>query len=151
MEVAFGGNRDLRKAYEQLFAGEIERADAALLAGRGFDATVTRTRTVVVAVFAVAVALAGLIALLMARFIVRPLRQVSAVLDAVGAGDLSQHVAVEQQDEVGQMARSLRRASETLRRTVMDLTTHSTALDGAAGDLTRTSRDSAASAAAGSQ
>ncbi|GAA0797014.1 methyl-accepting chemotaxis protein [Spirilliplanes yamanashiensis] len=149
--AALGPNRDLRKTYEQLFDAETTRANEALVAGQDFDATVAKTRTAVVVVFLAAVVLAAAIALLVARLIVQPLRRVSGVLDAVAAGDLSQDADVRQNDELGRMAGSLRQASETLRRTVHDLTSHSAALGDAAQDLTRTSRDSATNADAGSR
>jgi methyl-accepting chemotaxis protein len=99
----------------------------------------------------IAVALAVGLALLVARMIVAPLRQVSSVLDAVADGDLTHDAGVEQRDELGQMATALRRASTTLRQTVSDLGGHSTELATAANSLTATSRQSASSADAGAR
>jgi methyl-accepting chemotaxis protein len=130
---------------------EIAQGTATAVVRSDFDATVTRTRIVVMAVFVAAVVLAVLLALLVSRMIVGPLRRVSEVLDAVAGGDLSQEAHVEQRDEVGGMARSLQRATDTLRRTVKDLDLHSTSLSESAGQLTRTSRESAASAEAGAR
>jgi methyl-accepting chemotaxis protein len=130
---------------------EIAQGTDAAAVRRDFDATVTSTRIVVMAVFVAAVVLAVLLALLVSRMIVGPLRRVSDVLDAVAGGDLSQDAHVEQRDEVGGMARSLLRATDTLRRTVKDLDLHSTSLSESAGQLTRTSRESAASAEAGAR
>jgi methyl-accepting chemotaxis protein len=149
--AALGANRDLRKAYETLFAEEIARADAALIEGKEFDATVVSTRTSLIWTIALALALAIFLALWVARMIVTPLRRVSVVLDAVAEGDLSKDPDVEQRDEVGHMARSLRRAIATVRATITDLAAHSQNLNTAAGALAATSRDSAASAEAGAR
>ncbi|MFI5937531.1 HAMP domain-containing protein [Actinoplanes sp. NPDC051494] len=146
-----GANRDLRKSYETLLADEIGRADDALVAGEDFDATVRDIRTLVIAVFVIGAAVAVLLALLVARMIVVPLRRVSGVLEAVADGDLSRDADVEQRDEVGRMAQSLRRATTTLRQTVSDLASHSTRLGAAAGSLAATSRESTGSAEAGAR
>ncbi|MFI7602117.1 methyl-accepting chemotaxis protein [Actinoplanes sp. NPDC049681] len=151
IDVALGANRDLRKSYETLLGNEIARADQALLAGRDFDSTVRNIQLVVFLAFVIAVALAVVLALLVARMIVVPLRRVSSVLDAVADGDLTHDAAVDQRDELGQMATALRRATTTLRQTVSDLAGHSTELATAANSLTATSRQSASSADAGAR
>ncbi|MEU7908632.1 methyl-accepting chemotaxis protein [Actinoplanes sp. NPDC049118] len=151
IEASFGANRDLRKAYEEQFATETARADAALLAGEQFDATVTKTRTTVIVTMCLALVLSVLLALWVARMIVTPLRRVSEVLDAVAGGDLSRDPEVDQKDELGGMALALRQATATLRTTVTDLSAHSQNLNTAAGALAATSRDSAASAETGAR
>ncbi|GAA3350940.1 CHASE3 domain-containing protein [Amorphoplanes nipponensis] len=149
--AALGANRDLRKAYEEQLAAEIARADEALIAGRRFDATVTSTRISLIWTILIALALAVFLALWVARMIVTPLRRVSAVLEAVAEGDLSRTLDVDQRDELGHMATSLRRATATLRQTVTDLARHSRTLGAAAGELAATSRNSAASAETGAR
>src|SRR5512139_903875 len=64
-------------------------------------------RTLVIVILVLGLALAVLLAIFVANRIVRPLRKVSDVLDAVASGDLTRHVDVESKDEVGQMARAL--------------------------------------------
>jgi methyl-accepting chemotaxis protein len=149
--VAFGANRELRKAYEEQLATEIDRANTALIAGERFDATVTSTRLSLIWTIVLALTLAIFLALWVARMIVTPLRRVSSVLEAVAEGDLSQDLDVHQKDEVGHMASSLRRAVVTLRQTVTDLATHSRNLGAAAGDLAATSKNSATSAETGAR
>ena len=151
IQLALGDNRDLRKAYEELLSAEIEYADAALLEGQDFDAMAAETRIEVIAVLAVALLLSICSALYVARLIIQPLRRVSAVLDRVAEGDLSGEARVDQRDELGHMADSLRRATGTLRQTVTDLSEHSRTLAAEAESLTATSRRSSASAAEGSQ
>ncbi len=144
--AALGTNRDLRKAYEVELATEIARANEALIAGKQFDATVKSTRLGLVCTVALALILALILAVGVTRMIVTPLRRVSSVLDAVADGDLSQDSQVHQEDELGHMAASLRRATVTLRQTVADLADHSENLSGAAGALAANSNDSAANA-----
>ncbi|WP_433049982.1 methyl-accepting chemotaxis protein [Dactylosporangium sp. CS-033363] len=148
---AFGANRDLRKVYEGLLDTEIKRANAALVAGRDFDRTANETRVAVIALLCVALALAVAMSLYIANVIVHPLRRVSSVLRAVAGGDLTQDAGVDQRDEVGQMADSLRQARSQLRTTVADLAEHSTALASASEQLAATSRESAAGAESGSR
>jgi methyl-accepting chemotaxis protein len=151
VDAAMGANRDLRKTYEGLLADEIGRAEEALLAGRRFDDKVDETRTVVLAAFGTGVVISVVLALLVARMIVGPLRRVSGVLEAVADGDLTGDPDVDQRDELGQMAASLRRAAATLRTTVGELASHSTELAGAAGSLTASGRQSSASSDEGAR
>ncbi|MFI5492226.1 methyl-accepting chemotaxis protein [Actinoplanes sp. NPDC051859] len=149
--AAMGPNRDLRKTYETVLGEEIKRSSDALVAGRDFDSTVNTIRTVVAGSLVVAVALAVVLALVVARMILVPLREVSGVLDAMADGDLTRDAKVDQRDELGQMANSLRRAMTTLRSAVGDLARHSTELGTAADSLARTSRESSAGAEAGAR
>jgi methyl-accepting chemotaxis protein len=148
-EAALGANRELRKVYEGLLDEEIEYANAALLEGQEFDSMVTRTRTEIVVVLAAALVLAVAGARYVARLIIEPLRRVGRVLDQVAEGDLSGDPRVEQRDEVGHMADSLRRATGTLRETVTGLTAHAQTLAAEAEALAATSRQSSASAGQG--
>ncbi|WP_203682420.1 methyl-accepting chemotaxis protein, partial [Actinoplanes siamensis] len=149
--LALGANRDLRKAYETLLAQEIDYADAALLKGKEFDATVSRTRTLVTVMASTALVLAVVAALYVARLLVQPLRRVGQVLDRVAEGDLSGDLQVHQRDEIGAMADSLRRATGTLRQTVTDLGEHAQTLAAEAEALAQTSRHSSANAEQGAQ
>ncbi|WP_433381077.1 methyl-accepting chemotaxis protein [Actinoplanes sp. CA-142083] len=149
VKAAMNANRDLRKTYEGLLKDEIARADQALIAGPEFGSTVGTTRTALVIALTIALALGIFLALVVARMIVVPLRKVSVVLDAVADGDLTKDADVDQRDELGRMAGSLRRATGTLRQTVGDLGRHAHELSEAAGSLAGTSRESARSAEAG--
>ena len=149
--AALGPNRDLRKVYENLLDQEITRADAALVAGKEFGDTVSSVRFTVVVLLLVALALAVALALYIARLIVAPLGRVSRVLRAVADGDLTQDPAVDQRDEVGQMADALRTATGNLRRTVATLAEHSTVLASAAEELATTSTQSSQGAATGAR
>ncbi|WP_432511516.1 methyl-accepting chemotaxis protein [Kineococcus sp. SYSU DK001] len=97
------------------------------------------------------VLLAGLllalaVAVVVVRGITRPLGRVSAVLDAVAAGDLTQDAGIDSRDEIGRMAQSLRRATTNVRAVVQSITTTSAALAGASTQLSSTSAELAGSA-----
>ncbi|GAA0450058.1 hypothetical protein Ade02nite_59160 [Paractinoplanes deccanensis] len=151
VSVALNANRELRKTYETLLSAEITRANDALVAGESFDATVDRTRTEVLIAFAASVVLAAALALIAAQMIVRPLRKVSGVLDAMAEGDLTRDADVDQRDEVGHMAESLRRATTSVRTAMGDLSAQAKALDEAAASLAVTSSESSASSQEGAR
>jgi methyl-accepting chemotaxis protein len=149
--IAFGANRDLRKAYEELLAAEITRADQALIAGKAFDASVASTMVRIAVLLGVALMFAVALAVHVGRLIVRPLRRVSAVLDAVAGGDLTGDPQVPQRDELGDMADALRRATANLRATITAIGDHAITLSGASEELAVTSRHSADSAGRGAR
>ncbi|WP_081844625.1 methyl-accepting chemotaxis protein [Cellulomonas sp. URHE0023] len=93
-----------------------DEADAAMQQ----EATSTRqhARAVLVGLLAVGALLATTLGWLVARNISRTVREVATVLDRLGHGDLTGHVEVSSQDEVGRMATSLNAAIATLRDTV---------------------------------
>ncbi|MEU4693802.1 methyl-accepting chemotaxis protein [Actinoplanes sp. NPDC023714] len=150
-DVALNANRELRKTYEELLSAEIEYAGAALLQGKDFDDAVTATRVRIMICLVAALAFGVVAALAVARMIIKPLHRVGAVLDKVAEGDLSGDAQVDQRDELGHMAGSLRRATGTLRQTVTDLTAHAQTLAAEAGTLAETSRQSAGSADLGAR
>ncbi|XVU29459.1 methyl-accepting chemotaxis protein [Actinoplanes sp. CA-054009] len=151
VDAAMNANRDLRKTYETLLSDEITRANDALIAGQEFDATVGHTRTVVVIAFTASVVLAAALALVAAQMIVRPLRKVAGVLDAVAEGDLTKDADVDQRDEVGRMADGLRRATTSMRTAMGDLSAQAKVLDEAASSLAAVSSESSGSSREGAR
>ncbi|NAZ87450.1 HAMP domain-containing protein [Kineococcus sp. T90] len=82
---------------------------------------------------------AAALASLVVRGVTRPLRAVSEVLDAVAEGDLTRTADVRSDDEIGRMARSLQRATSSLREVVRAIAGTSTSLAGASAQLSATS------------
>ena len=78
-------------------------------------------RSIIVLVIGLSVSLA--VSVRIARQITRPLHAVSAVLNDVAEGDLTQRVAVESEDEVGEMAAALNKAADSMQSTVKAITT----------------------------
>ncbi len=86
-----------------------------------------------------------------ARLVVGPLRQVSAVLERLARGDLTGRTDVRSRDELGQMATALDTALGTLRGTVSALAASADTLAGSAEELTATNSSITAGAARTSQ
>ncbi len=89
---------------------------------------------------------AVLLAMLIGRMIVNPLKKVSVALDAVAQGDLTHHVDVDSKDELGDMARAVNSASESLGATVRTMGANAQALAAASEQLSATSNQIAAAA-----
>ncbi|GLY32732.1 methyl-accepting chemotaxis protein [Kineosporia sp. NBRC 101731] len=143
VDLAFTTNRDLRKAYEELLSVETERAEASLVQGEDYVATVGRTQSVVGVLLVVSLLLAVLLALVVGNSIVRPLKRVATVLEAVAAGDLTLESEVHQRDEVGRMAGFLALAVASFRDAVSTLMRYSETLSTASSQLEIISRQGA--------
>ncbi|MGC9665235.1 methyl-accepting chemotaxis protein [Planosporangium sp. 12N6] len=139
VEAGYGPNRDLRKAYETALAAEIDRASKALVAAKGFDATVRSAEYSVLALIGIGLVVALALAVYVGRLVVVPLRRVAHVLRAVADGDLTQQAVVRQRDEVGEMADALGTATGSLRDTVQALDDAAGALAASAEELSVTS------------
>jgi methyl-accepting chemotaxis protein len=75
-------------------------------------------RTITLTVLIAGLLLAAAIGLLIARGIVRRVRVLSGVIDAIADGDLTRTAAMDAKDEIGVMARQLDRAGTALRDTI---------------------------------
>lgn len=76
---------------------------------------VGRTFTTLFGLFAAFILVAAVITVAFSRRIVEPIRELAAVAQRVGRGDLSQTVAVRTQDEVGELAATFNESIEKLR------------------------------------
>ncbi|HET9140533.1 methyl-accepting chemotaxis protein [Actinophytocola sp.] len=83
----------------------------------------------------VAMLLAAAFALIAVRGVTRPLREVSKVLDALAEGDLTKRVEASTKDEIGAMAKSLNKATESMANTVKAITGGVQSLESSAGEL----------------
>lgn len=80
--------------------------------------TAVRTRTAVTVISMLAIALGVFLAIVIARGILGPLRKGVDFAQAVAIGDLSVEMAVDQKDEVGDLAESLTQMVNNLKQTV---------------------------------
>jgi methyl-accepting chemotaxis protein len=142
-------------ALEDKLAEQItqERADMAH--------TITWARWLVGLVLAASVLVFVVITVRVARSVVRPVRRVRSVLDALAAGDLTPRVGGTGRDEIGQMAGALDTAlnniqhsiravsgnSDSLAEASRELSRVSTGIAGAAGSTSRQMGDASASSA----
>ncbi|MBV8501285.1 MAG: MCP four helix bundle domain-containing protein [Paucibacter sp.] len=72
------------------------------------------TRLVVLGLLTLAVIAGAVIALLVTRSIVNPIREALKVAETVASGDLTSHITVKSKDETGQLLDALRRMNESL-------------------------------------
>ncbi len=63
--------------------------------------------------------LAGIICVLLARNITRPVSKLAAAATIIAQGDLSQRVAISSHDEIGQLARAFNHMTENLQKTTV--------------------------------
>ena len=85
-------------------------------------------------------------ALYVARLIVNPLRRVAVVLDRMADGDLTVQLDLTSKDELGVMARSLNRATDSMRTTLRTIDQSAGSLAAASEELSATSAQIASSA-----
>ena len=89
--------------------------------------------------FAVGMVLAIVLALLLTRNIVRPIKQGVVVAEAIAKGDLCQRIRTDQADEVGRLCQSIDTVAESLAKVVRDIHQVSDALNGSSSELSSVS------------
>jgi len=109
-------------------------------------AAYSASRLEMVLALAVGALSAVVLALCVGRMIVRPLRAVSAALDRLAEGDLTQASGVSQRDEVGRMAASLDVARASLRQLLAEVVNSADAVSASSQELSASSAQIAASA-----
>ena len=97
---------------------EGKHAETAVAANREVSEAKSTVTTQVLVIGLLGFVIGMAVALLAVRAVVRPVRRVTAVLQAVAGGDLTRHPDVRSRDEVGQMAEALERATESMRGAV---------------------------------
>jgi len=85
---------------------------------RQLEANVTRLRRAILSVAALTALGAGVLALLIAERIARPVRQLTDVVERMASGDLSARLLPVTHDEVGVLTRSFNQMSDRLRGTI---------------------------------
>ncbi len=109
-------------------------------------AAASSARRLVLALLVLGLAAGTGLALLVSRLIVRPLRRVRTVLEALASGDLTTRPEVTSTDEVGAMASSLSAALDSLGEMVSTLHDSATTLGASSGQLSAASTQIAGSA-----
>ncbi len=126
----------------------LEQAEAANAAQEVSAAkhTVSSAQVLVLTVLASGSVLALLLAWLVARTIITPVRKVAWLADGLAEGDLTRVSGIEARSEVGQMAQSLDAATASLRGAVGAIEAHAQTLAGSSEELSAVSQQVAASA-----
>src|SRR5215212_4568289 len=133
------------------FVEQLDRATAALdataaKAAVATDETASEARRNVLMVLGLGLVVGLLIAWYTAGLIVGSLRRLQTALEAMATGDLTARAQVAQRDEVGQMARSLAAAQESVRSVVAGVAASASAVAAASEELAASSQQIAAGA-----
>ena len=119
-----------------------EDLDAAMVAERAdMDSTVASGQWTAIIVGGLGLALLIGFAIPLVRSILRPVREVGRVVDALANGDLTQRAAVNSRDEIGRMAAGLDKAMENISSSMQSITAHAEQLAGAATELSAVSSE----------
>jgi methyl-accepting chemotaxis protein len=117
-----------------------DRAVAAVEAERAnMRATVSRTRLLALGVAAAGLLLIVLLAVPLARSILRPIRRLGDVIEAVAGGDLTRRSNITSRDELGRMASALDAALESIRTSMMTIESNAGSLASSATELSAVS------------
>ena len=96
---------------QKLLAANIAHAEEHALESARFGAFIQRTSVIAILV---GLALAVVVAVVLTRMIVRPVRELRAGLGRIAIGDLTARVAVETRDEIGELAQAANGMAEAL-------------------------------------
>jgi methyl-accepting chemotaxis protein len=129
-----------------LLALEKIEQTAAATAAKDTKSSYSSSRTVAIALLAVGVLLAVGLGWVVARSVSGSVARVKRVTDALAEGDLTQRAEVDSDDEVGQMAASLDRATANLRALLSSVIGSSDAVAAASEELSASSQQIAAGA-----
>ncbi|OLF08581.1 HAMP domain-containing protein, partial [Actinophytocola xanthii] len=110
------------------------------------ESAFSSSRTVLLVSAGIALLCSIALALVASRAVTRPLNDVSKVLDALAEGDLTKRVQVSSKDEVGAMAASLNKATDSMKQTVTAISTGVVSLESSAQELSMVANQVAASA-----
>jgi methyl-accepting chemotaxis protein len=105
-----------------------------------------RSRRNTIGLLVLGLVLAIGLAFYVARLIVNPLRRVCAVMEAVAGGDLTAAADISTQDEIGDVARSMDRATASVRATVAAMASSASTLATSAEELSAVSTQLATNA-----
>lgn len=115
-------------------------------AGEENSAIARRANQIMIAVILAALALVLGIGLPLARSFARPITGVVTVLEAVAAGDLTQRLQIDSQDEIGHMGRALNHTLEKINEVISSIVRNSQALAGASEELSKVSTEMSSNA-----
>ncbi|MGY1916803.1 HAMP domain-containing protein, partial [Blastococcus sp. SYSU DS0973] len=144
--VAMGPTRELRKTYEEQLAAGIEAGEERLMAGAGYDQTVSDATRAVVLVCLLGIALAVLLGLVVTRSVTRPLGLLRESVGRLAAGDLTRQTGITSRDEIGRTAASLDEALDSLRGVLSSVVLSADAVAASSEELSASSSQISAGA-----
>lgn len=111
--------RPTQLSYQHAIRGLLEhQTKSSEIASQEAESAADNLFREVLATCALAIALAAFLAITITRSITRPITQAVAAADRVAGGDLSGHITVKSQDEMGQLLSALQRMQQSLVNTV---------------------------------
>ena len=127
---------DRNQVTDDGLAALADRVTAAVEAERSAEARTTRN----VRLLVVAVSLAGLVLLIglavpLTRSILRPVRRLATIIEALARGDLTQRCGIARRDELGRMAAGLDSALDSIRQSLATIGTNADGLATAATQM----------------
>lgn len=108
-------------------------------------ASAVKTRKVVILFSVIAIVAGTFLAVAMTRGIIGPLKKGIQLTQAVAQGDLTQSIDVDQRDEIGVLAQSMRTMTENLRKMLIDVSAGVETLASSSTELSAISQQMAAS------
>jgi len=115
----------------------LETTIAAAKKRNELNAATARSATIQMAVFAfIGMVVAVVLGLLVARQITAPLRKVVEFAQAIAQGDLTHHLAIDQEDETGQLAEAVNGMADRLNSLISGVAENAALVAAAAGQLT---------------
>ncbi len=102
-----------------------------------------KTRGIVILFSTIAIAAGTLLAFVMAKGIIGPLKKSVTLVQTVAKGDLTQTIDVNQEDEIGVLAQSMRMMTENLRKILLDVSTGVQTLSSSSTELSAISQQMA--------
>ena len=127
----------------KLVTMETDEATETLAADQSW---ISRDRAIVLVVLVVGLAAALAANAWAVRLVVVPLRRIVGALTSLGSGNLTERVELDRGDEMGDMARALNRAVESMRETVRTIDVSASAVGGSASRLSSVTERIATSA-----
>jgi methyl-accepting chemotaxis protein len=104
------------------------------------------TRRAVIALSAIAVILGSFLAFIIARGIIGPLKKGVSLAETISKGDLTQTIDIDQNDEIGVLARALKSMTDNLRNIFVEITSDVETLASSSTELSAISQQMAAGA-----
>jgi methyl-accepting chemotaxis protein len=141
-EYTYEGHRFLTAYTPSKGFGDFKGLGWSLAVVQGTDeiyAPVNTLRNIVIAIVLIAIAVITVLALIIANSIAKPMVKGVAFAQAVAAGDLTQTLAVQTKDEVGDLANALNHMVNSLKEMVVKVRGTSDQVASAAGEISANS------------
>ena len=136
----------LQKTDQSIVSVTKLKSDSATQSVEDAQVLYVSSRQLIIVGATVAVVVGLILLMMVARTIASPLQRAAAVLEKVAEGDFTEHVGLTTRDEVGDLARSLDRAVDSMREALGDVRSVATEVASASHQLSMASSEIAGGA-----